>query len=635
MSICTSIAYERIDECISASRGVEMVELRADLCGFSVGETVTALKEIRCPKMLTARGRETDEFLMKVLGLLEPEEIDYVDLELETSRDYSDRVRQSVHSLGGLYVVSFHDFNDTPCLDELMEIYNVCVGRGADIVKIVTSASSVEDASTVLQLYRQDGLAKPLVAFAMGEKGSFSRRLCLSLGAPFTYCSAEAGYSTASGQVTSAQMRADLSPESYPVELHSLPLCCEGTLPCSKSFAQRAIVAASLASGTTVLHGYGGCDDTEAALGVARSLGAGIRLAGDVLEIDGVSPEQVKASRLDVGESGFLARVMAPVSSLFMKQSGPVTVDGRGTLLRRDLSDVNDVVAAFGGVLDSNGGRMPFTLREAVKGGENEVDGSRSSQSISGMLMTLPLLAEGSIMTVNGPVSVPYLEMTVKVLEKFGIRMVQSVDGDGRMVFRIPGGQKYKPAEIRLEPDWSAAANLVVAGHIAGHLRPEWRLSLPELERGTHQADERVVELVEKCGALNPFVFDASDCPDLFPISAVLACFCRGKSELRGVGRLYQKESDRAEAILSELMQLGARICISGDAMYVTGGSLHGGLVKSHHDHRMVMALAVASLFIDEPVRIDEVDCVSKSFPGFAGCLSEMMKSARFWNESK
>jgi len=625
MAVCTSIGHRSIDECISISLKEEMVEIRADLCGFSVEETVSVIKGMKCRKILTARGLEEEGFLIGVLGLLEQGDLQFVDLELEASRDYSERVSAAVHSLGGRFIVSFHDFQDTPCIDELKEIYEICVSRGADIVKIVTTASRTEDVSRVLQLYYQDIIEKPLVAFAMGEKGSFSRRLCLSLGAPFTYCSFEGDSPTAPGQLTSERMRTILSPDSYPIDLHSAPLCGDGILPCSKSFAQRAIIAASLAPGMSVLHGYGGCDDTGSALAVARAIGAGVQVDGDKVLIRGISPDDVSISRLDVGESGLLARMMVMVSSLFLRKGGTVTVEGRGTLLRRDLSDVTDIVRSAGGEASSDRGRVPVTLREAVRGGEIEVDGSRSSQGVSGLLMTLPLLPEDSVLKVNHAVSLPYLEMTVRVMKTFGILLEYVMDEAGACIFRVKGGQCYLPAEIVLEPDWSSMAYLAVAAHLARYLRPGWKISVPEIRVGTGQADERVMELMEKCGPLAPFVFDMTDSPDLFPIAAVLACFCSGTSELAGVGRLFQKESDRAESILSELTILGGRISIMEDRMYITGCKLHGGLVMSHHDHRMAMALAVAALFIDDPVRIDEMDCVSKSFPGFQDCLSGLV----------
>ncbi|MBQ0005836.1 MAG: type I 3-dehydroquinate dehydratase [Alistipes sp.] len=334
MKICTSLGYCSVSECVKTSIGEEMVEVRADLCGFSVGETVSVLKDISCEKILTVRTSDGGD-LMEILGRLDEGNLDYVDLSLDAARDFSDRVRDAIHFLGGKYIVSFHDFKDTPCLDELYEIYDICVSRGADIVKIVTTASCTEDASRVLELYRKKSLCKPLVAFAMGECGSFSRRLCLMLGAPFTYCSPDGGKATASGQWCASRMRRSLSPEAYPIDLHHLPRSRVDALPCSKSFAQRAIIGAGLAEGRSVLRGYVGCDDTEAALRVIRSFGAVVRVEGDVLTIDGVSPRNIAVSHIDVGESGLLSRMMIPIASLFVRDGSRVTVDGEGTLRRR------------------------------------------------------------------------------------------------------------------------------------------------------------------------------------------------------------------------------------------------------------------------------------------------------------
>lgn len=623
MSICTSIGMESVDGCISCSMGEEMVEIRADLCHFNVRETISVIKSIKCPKILTARGMEKEAFLLDVLGGLEYGELEYMDLELDASREYSDRIRRKCCSLGVKFIVSFHDFKDTPCLDELYEIYGLCVSRGADIVKIVTMATGIEDASRVLQLYGTGMLERPLVAFAMGEQGSFSRRLCLALGAPFTYCSFEGGQATASGQISAREMRRLLDSETYPVDLHHLPSSSECVMPCSKSFAQRAIISASLTPGTSRLRGYAGCDDTESALEVARTLGAEVVVEGDSLIIRGVAPEEVDVNSLDVGESGLLARLMVPLSSLFLGKHEEVRVTCRGTLLRRNLSDLDSVLSASGGLVSSEDGRMPYILREALKTGSIEVDGSFSSQSISGLLMTLPLLTGDSVLKVKDAVSAPYLEMTCRVLELFGIE-IECIKDSGVYIYKMSGGQRYAPADVVLEPDWSSAAYMVVAAHLAHYLRPDWKCSMPDLKKGTGQADECVLELVARCGPLSHFVFDASDCPDLFPIAAVLACFCNGVSVIKGVRRLYRKESNRAETILSELMILGASIVIKGDEMQIAGGKLHGGKVISHSDHRIVMALTVAALFIEDAVVIDGMESVTKSFPDFVSCLKNL-----------
>ena len=623
MKICTSLGYRSVSGCVETAIGEEMVEVRADLCGFSVEDTVSVLKNISCEKILTVRGSD-EGFLMEILGRIDAGSLDYLDLSLDVTRDFSDRVRDTVHSLGGKYVISFHDFNDTPCLDELYEIYDICTGRGADIVKIVTTPSCIGDVSRVLDLYQMPHLSKPLVAFAMGECGSFSRRLCLMLGAPFTYCYADGGTATASGQWSVSEMRRSFSPETYLIDLHHLPRCGESVIPCSKSFAQRAIICASLSPGRSVFRGYVGCDDTEAALRVARSLGAVVQVEGDVLTIQGVSPQNITVSRIDVGESGLLSRMMIPLAAVLIRDGSIVIVDGDGTLRCRNLQDAEDAVRAAGGKVFSNRGYVPFAIEGFIKGGNVEVDAAVSSQSVTGLLMSLPLLSVDSVLTVNSPVSLPYIRMTVKILEKFGVTVRCDDFTSDALRFSIDRRQSYHPASVELEPDWSSVAGLMVAAHMARYLRPQWRVSVPDIRTGTAQADERVLELLHLCGELEPFEFDATDCPDLFPIAATLACFCRGKSKLKGVGRLYGKESNRAESILSELTVLGGKISIRGNDMIINGtGELHGGYVRSHHDHRMAMALAIAALFIESPLRIDEVECISKSFPSFTACLEK------------
>jgi len=248
-------------------------------------------------------------------------------------------------------------------------------------------------------------------------------------------------------------------------------------------------------------------------------------------------------------------------------------------------------------------------------------------------------------------------------------------DGDWslctEMVFKIKGGQKYKAADIDLEGDWSAAANFLVAGAVFG------KAQLQGLDTRSLQADLSIMDILMDAGAslsqtdgdrgditvqrapLRSFAVDASNCPDLFPIISVLAAFCQGTSRLAGVGRLANKESDRAKAIMEMLTRMGVKAEIEGDEMIieghslvqrllcqkrcldcarhdngnarsdvetchpersegsVTGGLLQGGEYTSHHDHRMVMALKVAALGADSPITIDDEDCVGKSFPQF------------------
>ena len=209
------------------------------------------------------------------------------------------------------------------------------------------------------------------------------------------------------------------------------------------------------------------------------------------------------------------------------------------------------------------------------------------------------------------------------------------------IVLHIKGGQSYKATDMDIEGDWSSAAAFLVAGAVFG------KAEVAGLDTRSLQADLSVMDILMETGAslsqlgdddprgvihvqkapLNAFEVDANNCPDLFPLLAVLASFCQGTSKIGGVGRLASKESDRGQAILSMLMQLGVKARISGDKMIIEGHSLaqrcltghllKGGKYTSNHDHRMVMALKVAELGADSPVEIDDVECVAKSFPSF------------------
>lgn len=253
--------------------------------------------------------------------------------------------------------------------------------------------------------------------------------------------------------------------------------------------------------------------------------------------------------------------------------------------------------------------------------------------------------------------------ITLEVLKKFGIKIGNDMlggpdflasDGDWslctEMVFKIKGGQKYKAADINLEGDWSAAANFLVAGAIFGGAE------LQGLDTTSLQADLSIMDILMDAGAslsqldgdtgnitvqrapLKAFSVDASNCPDLFPIISVLAAFCQGTSRIAGVGRLANKESDRAKAISEMLAQMGVQVRIEGDVMIIEGHSLaqrlmggpaallKGGHYTSHHDHRMVMALKVAALGADSPITIDDEECVAKSFPQFHETFQTLLR---------
>ena len=399
------------------------------------------------------------------------------------------------------------------------------------------------------------------------------------------------------------------------------------TPPCSKSYAQRALAAALLAEGETVLRNLDFCDDTISAISVIETLGAKVeRLDERTVKVyGGLNPQ---SSTLNVGESGLATRMFTPIASLCNK---PITVEGRGTLLYRPMNMMIEPLRKLGVEVRDGGGRLPVEVCGPMKGGEIDVDGSVSSQFLTGLLMALPLVEEDTTIAVENAVSKPYLDMTIDLASKFGVN-IQHNDYEE---FYVEGGQKYQPADLIIEGDWSAAAMLLVAGAVAG------KITLTNVSMLSKQADVAICDALVRAGALvtsEPnsitvehrdlvaFEFNATQCPDLFPALAVLAAAAEGESVIYGTHRLEHKESNRAETIAQEYKKLGIEVRLEGDAMYIKGGEIRSAEVASHNDHRIAMSLAVSALRSDGELLIRDAECVAKSFPDFFAVLESLRK---------
>ena len=674
--ICTTIQNKTAEQILEALEKCEMAEIRLDSCVLSARETEDVFTS-DVPLVATARiseimknepalqdlpeaSREAKAVQIAEKRLVRAIEAGarYVDVEIEAPKQMSKRVRSAAHENGTVFIRSYHDFEGTDSLEALKAVVEKCKYHGADIVKIVTTAGSEADVQKVMALYDWKGDEAPaageLIAFCMGDAGRQSRIECLKKGAPYTYAALSEEDAAAPGQWPADEMCKAVYADFHFIE-SSEPL----HMPVSKSFAQRAIIAAALAEGTSHLKGYTHCGDNEAALQVARNLGAEIELNGTELTITGISASlgSLDMPELHVGESGLLTRMLIPVMAQL--SAAPVKFTGEKTLLNRPLTGAKEIMEAFESTVtsDTDPIRVPLTVNGPLKAGRAEISGKHGSQLISGLLMGLPFAEKNSSLIVREPKSIPYMFITLEVLKKFGIKIGNDMLGGPEflasggdwslcteMVFKVKGGQKYKAADIDLEGDWSAAANFLVAGAIFG------RAELEGLDTTSLQADLSIMDILMDAGAslsqmdgnkgsitaqrapLNAFQVDASNCPDLFPILAVLAAFCQGTSRIAGVGRLANKESDRAKAILEMLTQMGVKAEIEGDELVVEGSTLvqrllNGNLLKggeytSHHDHRMVMALKVASFGAGGPITIDDEECVAKSFPQFPDTFS-------------
>ena len=724
--ICTTIQNKTLEQIYKALEHCEMAEIRLDRCHLTEKQ-IDELFSVDVPLVATCRVAEVAENepalkdlpeqsrMIRAMQIAERRLVRaieagarYVDVELEAQKQMSKRVRQAAHENGTIFIRSYHDFEGTDSLEALKAIVEKCVYHGADMVKVVTMASSQADADKVLALYdwcasyNDEKIAAladgGLIAFCMGEAGKQSRLDCLKHGAPYTYAAISEAEAAAAGQWAADDMMKAVYGDYRFIGSTLGENDTEAlVMPSSKSFAQRAIIAAALADGVSHLKGYTPCGDSESALRVARSLGAKVEVCGSEVTITGIAAtfdcikevygedgkpygDPVEGNPiLHVGESGLLARMMIPI----MAQLSPIDTafQAEGTLRYRHLTGAKEIMEAFGAEMTY--ATMPLSVQGPLKSGCVEISGKHGSQIISGLLMALPFSDKNTTLVVKDPKSIPYIFITLEVLKKFGLKIGNEMlggrdflDSNGdwslctEMVFKVKGGQGYKAADIDLEGDWSAAANFLVAGALFG------KVEVAGLDTTSLQADLSIMDILMDAGAslsqldgdkgnitvqrapLRSFNVDASNCPDLFPIISVLAAFCQGTSRLAGVGRLANKESDRAKAILDMLSQMGVAAHVEGDEMVVEGhclaqrlltlrgsaglagqnagamigsvagacGLLKGGSYTSHHDHRMVMALKVAALGADSPIVIDDEDCVAKSFPQFA---EAWMKCAR------
>jgi 3-phosphoshikimate 1-carboxyvinyltransferase len=394
----------------------------------------------------------------------------------------------------------------------------------------------------------------------------------------------------------------------------------DGTIkaPASKSMMQRAVAAATLASGTTEILNPSLCSDGKASLDAALVLGAVISVDNEKVTVEGGgSPAD---NTLNCGESGLCLRMFSPIAALF---DDKFILTGSGSLLSRPVDMIPQTLEKLGAFCITKTGRLPLEITGPMQGGNAEVDGSVTSQFLTGLLMALPLCQEDSVLTVKNLKSRPYVSMTLSLLRKFGIMIHHD---DKFEVFKIPGRQKYVPGVFNIEGDWSGAAFLLVAGAIAG------KITVTNLDINSLQADRVILDALEMAGAgieigensitierseLNGFEFEASECPDLFPPLAALACSCKGKTIIYGTERLKHKESSRGDVLVSELGAMGADVRVENNRMEITGTELEGGIVDSHNDHRIAMACACAGLVSKNGVTIRNPEAISKSYPEF------------------
>lgn len=406
------------------------------------------------------------------------------------------------------------------------------------------------------------------------------------------------------------------------------PNALHGTVqvPSSKSIGHRDLICAALAEGESIVENISPSQDIEATCRILCTLGAVIeKISSDqpgraAYRIQGGLHKRNLPLRADCSESGSTLRFLIPVGIL---SGNTITFQGRGRLAQRPLEPYYGIFRQRDIHYQTTGRSLPLTVCGDLTPGRYALPGDVSSQFFTGLLLTLPLIHGDSLLCSTTPLeSASYVDMTLSCLQQHGVFIDKERDGS----YHIQGHQQYRPGRYTVEGDYSQAAFWLTAGILGKYIR------CTGLRRNSLQGDEVILSLIRDMGgriddteAVHAFssqlrgrTIDVEDCPDLVPILAVLATFSTGMTHIIHAGRVRFKECDRLHAIAAELNAIGAAIQEEPEGLVIHGvHQLSGGRVSGWNDHRIAMALAVASQRCTGNLVIEGAECVRKSYPDF------------------
>ena len=391
-------------------------------------------------------------------------------------------------------------------------------------------------------------------------------------------------------------------------------------IPPSKSLSHRAIIAAALAEGESIISNVLYSKDILATIDAMRACGAEIKEYSDHLVIHGSKVKRVK-SIINANESGSTIRFMIPIALVSDEE---IEFRGENHLVKRPLDTFLEIFDSQGIKYTKGEDYLPLKVYSGLKCGTFKVRGDISSQFITGLLYALPLLdGDSKIVITTNLESKGYIDLTLDMLKKFGIE----IENKEYKEFIIKGNQSYKPYNYTIEGDFSQSAFFLVADALGADIK------LSCMNMDSHQGDKKILLDMEDFGSniifendvlslenktLHGATIDFSQSPDLGPALTVLASLAEGESNFINAGRLRIKECDRITAMRIELEKMGAKIIEHKDGMTIYGvKELHGAVIDSHNDHRVAMAIAMASLKTKGDIKILNAGCVSKSFPNF------------------
>ena len=397
-------------------------------------------------------------------------------------------------------------------------------------------------------------------------------------------------------------------------------------IPPSKSVAHRAIICASLGKGSSKISNVDYSDDIIATIKAMEALGANISKEDNTLLIKGIFSEDNKINlhrEIDCNESGSTLRFLVPISLLFDGESRFI---GRGNLGKRPLDTYYNIFKEQDIEFTYKEDVLDLNIKGKLKPSEFNIPGNISSQFITGLLFTLPLLKEDSKIIITTKLeSKGYIDLTLDTMKDFGINIINNDYKE----FIIKGNQSYESKDYTIEGDYSQAAFYIVANMLGSDIE------LLGLKKNSKQGDKEILDIVKRMGgiieekdnslkvkstdSIKGIVIDATNCPDIIPVVTLLAALAEGETKIINAKRLRIKECDRLKAITEELTKVGAKITEYEDSLVIEGvkNLYESNDLWSWKDHRIAMTLAVAATVIEGKVTMKDYDCVSKSYPNF------------------
>ena len=398
----------------------------------------------------------------------------------------------------------------------------------------------------------------------------------------------------------------------------------------SKSMAHRYLICSALSDFSSLLYIPNISDDIKMTIDCLKKLGADIKIDGRILKVIPINIDKLKkineVLKFDMGESGTTFRFMLPVITSLLDRC---EFSGRGRLPQRPIKELVDILKKSGCLISSD--KLPFKITNKFRFNNVDIRGDISSQYISGLLLCAPMQNEDvRIDIISKLESKPYVDMTIDVMKKYGIEVVQE-----KKSYFISKNNKYTNKGIsdiiqKIEGDWSNVAFFLVAGAIGSK-----QVEIKGLNLNSVQGDMKILEILKKIGAkvdidinsgvvkiskhtLEPTEIDICDIPDLLPILTVLASACIGKTRFYNISRLRLKESDRIKSSVDMINSLGGIATEEENSLVIEGkGYLKGGEVSSYNDHRIAMSSTIASIICENPVILDEENAVNKSYVNF------------------